>query len=55
MRTKFSIQVSKNIKSATNKIKKILDGKYKKINLKEITNTLKCFNSDEQVFFIQEP
>ena len=39
----------KNIKSATNKIRKILDAKYKKVNLKEIANISKCLNSDEQL------
>ena len=49
MRTNFVIQDSKNIKSATNRIKKILDAKYEKANLKEITNKLKYLNSDEQL------
>ena len=35
MRTNFAIQESKNIKSATNGIKKILDAKYKQANFKE--------------------
>ena len=48
MRTNFAIQESINIKSATNRIKKILDSKYEKANLKEITNKLKYLNSDEQ-------
>ena len=30
-------------------MKKILDAKYEKINLKEIITKLKCFNSNEQV------
>ena len=37
MRTNFAIQESKNMKGATNRIKKILDAKYEKANLKEIT------------------
>ena len=37
MRTNFAIQESKNIKSTTNRIKKTLDVKYEKANLKEIT------------------
>ena len=32
MRTNFAIQESKNIKSATNRIKKILDAKCEKAN-----------------------
>ena len=48
MRTNFAIQDSKNITSATNRNKKILHAKYKKAKLKEITNKLKYFNSDEQ-------
>ena len=49
MRTNFAIQESKNIKSATNRIKKILDTKYDKANLKEIITKLKYLNSDEQL------
>ena len=37
MRTNFAIRDNKIIRSATNKIKKILDAKYEKANLKEIT------------------
>ena len=47
MRTNHVIQESKNIKSATNRIKKIFDAKYKKANLKEITTKLKYYNSDK--------
>ena len=43
MRTNFTIQESKNIKSATNRIKKISDAKYEKVNLKEIITKLKYF------------
>ena len=49
MRTNFAILQSKNIRSSTKRIKKILDTKYEKINLKEIINELKQFNSDEQM------
>ena len=49
MRTNFVIQDSKNIKSATNRIKKILDANYEKANLKDITNKLKYLNLDEQL------
>ena len=49
MRTNFVIQDSKNIKSATNRIKKILDANCEKANLKEITTKLKYLNSDEQL------
>ena len=49
MRTNFTIQESKNIKSTTNRIKKILDAKYEKANLKEITNKLKYLNSGTEV------
>ena len=48
MKTNFAIQESKNIKSATNRIKKILDTNYEKANLKDITTKLKYLNSDEQ-------
>ena len=48
MRTNLTIQGRKNIKSTTNRIKKILDAKYEKANLKDRTNKLKYFNSDEQ-------
>ena len=41
VQTNFAIQDSKNIKSATNGTEKILDAKYEKANLKEITNKLK--------------
>ena len=41
MRTKFAIQESKNIKSATIRIKNILNIKYEKANIKEKTNKLK--------------
>ena len=47
MKTNFAIQESKNNKSATNRIKKILDAKYEMAILKEITNKLKYLNSDE--------
>ena len=47
-RTYFAMQESKNVKSVTNKIKKFLDAKYEKVNLKEITTKLKYSNSDEQ-------
>ena len=41
MWTNFAIQESKNIKRAIERIEKILDAKYEKVNLKEITNKLK--------------
>ena len=40
MRINFAIQESKNIKSATYRIKKILDAEYKQANLIEITTKL---------------
>ena len=46
MRTNFTVQESKNIRSATNRITKILDAKYETSNLKEITTKLKCLNSN---------
>ena len=52
MKTNFAIQESKNIKSATNRIKKILDANYEKANLKHMTTKLKYLNSDEQ--FLRE-
>ena len=47
-RTNFAFQESKSIKIATNRVKNILDAKYKKANSKEMTTKLKYFNSDEQ-------
>ena len=41
MRTKFIILESKNIRSVSNGIKKILGANYEKANLKDITNKLK--------------
>ena len=49
MRTNFAIQQRKNVKSATNRIKKILYAKYEKANLKDITTKLKYLNSNEQL------
>ena len=49
MRTNFAIQESKNIKSPTNRIKQILDAKYEKEHLKEITTKLNYLNSDKQL------
>ena len=48
MRTNFIIKESKNIKSATNGIKKILEVKYKQADSKEITTEFKYLSSDEQ-------
>ena len=45
LRTHFVIQDSKNIKNAFDRIKKILDAKYKKAYSKEITTELKYFKS----------
>ena len=50
MKTNFAIQGNKNIGSATNRIKKILDAKYEKAKLKDITTKLKYFNSHFVVF-----
>ena len=41
MKTSFAIKESKNIKSATNRIKQISDANYEKANFKEITTKLK--------------
>ena len=49
MRNDSAIQESKNVKSPTNRIKKILDAKHKKANLKEVTTKSKYLNSDKQV------
>ena len=49
MRSNSAIQKSKNIKIATNRIKKILDAKYGKANFKEIITKLKYLNSDKQL------
>ena len=54
MRTKFAIQESKNIKSATKRIKKNLDAKYEKANFKDITTKLKYLNLYRQ-FLIYRP
>ena len=54
MRTNFEIQESKNIMSADNRIEKILDAKYEKAYLKDITTKLKDLNSDEQNMNLQE-
>ena len=43
IRTNFVIQESKNIKSTTNRIKKILDAEY------ETATKLKYLNSDDQI------
>ena len=48
MRTNFAIQESKNIKSATNRVNKILDAKYEMVNLKEITTKFKRLYWDKQ-------
>ena len=40
MRTHFTIQDSKNVRNATNRIKKILDANYKIANLKKIANKI---------------
>ena len=44
MITNFAIQESNKIRSATNRIKKNLDAKYQKANLKEIKNKIKYSN-----------
>ena len=49
MGTYFAIQEGKNVKIATNRIKKILDAKQEKANLKEITTKFKYLNTDEQL------
>ena len=41
MITNFTIQENKNIESATNRIKKVLDAKYEKANLRQIITELK--------------
>ena len=46
MKTNFAIQESQNI--ATDRIKKILETKHEKANLKEITTEIKFLNSDKQ-------
>ena len=53
MQTNFVIQDSKNIKSAANRIKKILDANYEKANLKNITNKLKYFQFRRTTFSSQ--
>ena len=50
MRTNFAIQESKNIESTTNRIKKILDDKYEKANLQEITNQSKILKFRWTIF-----
>ena len=51
MRTNFAIQESKNIKSATNRIKKIFNAKYEKKILKELTTKLTYLNPDKHFLF----
>ena len=46
--THFAISDSKNVVQATRRIKKILDAKYEKANLKEITKQLNYLSKDEQ-------
>ena len=48
MRTHFTIQDNKNVRNATNRIKKFLDANYKKANLKKIVTNLKYLNNDKQ-------
>ena len=48
MKANFVIQESRNIKSSTNRIRQILDAKYEKANLQQITNKSKYSNKDKQ-------
>ena len=48
MRSNFAIQESQNIKSATNRIKKVSDAKYEKAYLKYITNKINYVISYKQ-------
>ena len=53
IRTQFTIQNSKNVRNVNKRIKKILDAKYKKANLKKIVNKLKCPNNDKQSLILK--
>ena len=51
--THFAISDSKNVAQATRRIKKILDAKYQKANLKEITKQLTYLSKDEQKLLLK--
>ena len=51
--THFAISDSKNVAQATRRIKKILDAKYQKANLKEITKQLDYLSKDEQKLLLK--
>ena len=53
MRTHFTIQDSKNVRSATKTVKKILDANYKKVNLKKIVNNLRYLINDKQSLILK--
>ena len=52
MRTNSAIQERKNIKCATIRMTKTLDAKYKKANLKEITNKLKYSHEQLLIYML---
>ena len=49
MRTHFTIEDSKNVNNAINRIKKILDANFKKGNLKKIANNLHWSNDKQSL------
>ena len=53
MRTHFTIQDMKIVRTATKLMKKILDNNYKKANSKKIANNLK-YISKKELHFIHE-
>ena len=53
MRTHFTIQVSKNIRNATKRIKKILEANEGKGNLKKTFDNLKYLSNNEKMLILK--
>ena len=53
MRTHFTIQDSKNIRNATNRIKKILDANCKKADFKKTANKLQYLNNNKHSLILK--
>ena len=49
----FAIEESANVQQATSRIKKILDAKYEKANLKQIVKSLNYLEKHEQKLLLQ--
>ena len=49
----FAISESEKVQQATNRIKRILDAKYEKANLKKVVNKLDYLNKEEQKSFLK--